>query len=146
MYKPDRAFMGELKRIDRRLDVKFNGRHFVITFNRGYGEPVNIWVVKTESGGFRQPDSRDLGALHRGDLARMRPDEYLRMISQHFEDYREKTKAKFHEEMRNRTKDDNRQLKEAFRQVVLGDPKANATFRRVNVKPKPAIRGKVVLA
>lgn len=145
MYKPDRTFMKDLKFLDRRLDVKFNGQHFIITFDRGHGDPVNIWVVKDEDGGFRQPDSRDLAALHRGDLAKMKPDEYLRMISQHFEEYREKTKAKFRQEMRDRTKDDQRQLKEAFRQVVLGDPKANATFRRVNVKPKPTVHGKAVI-
>ena len=51
--RPDRSFLRDLCLIDRRLSVKFNGSNFVICYDRGYGEPVNILRVKNEDGSCR---------------------------------------------------------------------------------------------
>ncbi|MDP2362835.1 MAG: hypothetical protein Q8M94_03595, partial [Ignavibacteria bacterium] len=75
--RSDPSFVKRLKSMDRRLGVKFNNEHFVIVYDRGYGDPVNIHQVKTEEGRFRQPDNRDLEFLKSGDLENSRMKDRL---------------------------------------------------------------------
>jgi len=132
-YKPDRTFSKDLKRLDPRLATKFNGQHFVITFDRGHGQPVNILVVKGEDGAFRQPDNRDITKLKECDLAREDYRDKFMRVSQHYEQVREKMKKASHETFRDLTKDSKIQLQQAFGRL---SSKANSAFRRVKLKPK----------
>ncbi len=116
-YRPDKTFRQDLKRLDRRLGTKFNGQHFVVTFDRGYGEPVNIWVVKAENGGFRHPDNRDISKLKESDLAREDYRIKFMRVSQHYEALREKARKSRHELFRDLTKDGKRQLRRAYERV-----------------------------
>jgi hypothetical protein len=127
----DRSFMRDLKNLDRRLDVKFNGQHFVVTYDRGHGEPVNIHRVKAEDGGFRQPDQREMVFLKQADLAQGRSmDSRLRELAYESYRMREKIKAKHRENIRDMTKDGKNQLAKAFIQST-NLSKGNATFRRI---------------
>lgn len=117
MYKPDRAFMRELHILDHRLGVKFNGTHFVITFDRGFGQPVNLHVVRSDAGGFRQPDRRDLDFLCQGDMERQTPEERFQKVSKYMEDYAENKRRQAREKFRDLTKDGKRQLAKAYTRV-----------------------------
>ena len=137
MLSPDRSFVRELRNIDRRLGVKWNGLHFVITYNRGYGEPVNILQIKAENGAFRQPDQRDLIRLREGDLASGETmDARLRRLSYISEQARDRLREKTRTDIRDMTKDNKNQLQRAFREVANTGGKANSAFRRITPKPK----------
>lgn len=128
--------MKDLKLMDKRLGCKFNGEHFVVTYDRGHGEPVNIARIKGENDGFRQPDKRDLEFIKSGDMESESVRRRLDRIS-YVAAYEEKMKrqAKVKENMRDMTKDDKLQLKRWFADKH-GDSKGNCEFRRINVKPK----------
>jgi hypothetical protein len=135
MPEIDRSFKRDLRNLDSRLGTKFNGEHFVVTFDRGHGEPVNILRVRGEDGGFRQPDKRDLEIVKGGDLAQGPKMELrLREAAYRAEQQREQAKRKAHENIRDMTKDSKNQLKKAFIQAT-NQSKGNATFRRIDHKP-----------
>ena len=130
MPSVDRSFMKDLKNMDPRLGIKFNDKHFVVTYDRGHGQPVNIYRVKADDGGYRQPDKRDLLVLKAGDLAegdsaevRLRKSAYASELIRREED------RKIHEEIRGMTRDGKIQLTNAFKKA--GGAKANSTFRRI---------------
>lgn len=132
---PERSFMRDLKLIDRRLGCKFNGSRFVVTYDRGYGEPVNIALVKRDDGGFRQPDRRDLEFIKQGDLAQGDTmDSRLRKMAYTSELIRRKAREKSRENIRDMTKDDKIYLDQKFRQLT-NQGKANSAFRRIDPKP-----------
>jgi hypothetical protein len=131
---PDRVFMRDLKNMDKRLGIKWNGQFFIITYDRGHGEPVNIAAVKNEDGTFRQPDRRDLDFLLSGDLERIRPQDHLARVAQYMETVRDRDKAKAKDLIRNLTKDNKIQLMRAMVQLYnLG--KGNSAFRRIAHRP-----------
>lgn len=131
---PDRSFMRDLKLKDKRLGLKWNGSHFVITYDRGYGEPVNISCVKDDTGGFRQPDRRDLEFLYSGDMERTRPQDHLAKVAQYMDAVRKKDKEKAKDLIRHMTRDGKRQLIRAIGQLYnVG--KFNSAFRRVPHRP-----------
>ena len=140
-YRPDQTFMKRLKELDRRLGCKF--RHdlnrFAITFDRVVGPPNEILIVKGEQGEFRHPDQRELKVLCDGDLHRTDIKTRLDKADNYMRDYREKEDAHVADEIRNRTKDDSIQLKNAYRKDfnLGGKP---SEFRRIDLKP----RGKVI--
>lgn len=135
MYTPDRSFMKELKTLDKNLGCKFNGRFFVVTYQRSYGEPVNLYAIKGPDNSFRPPGQKDIEIIAASNIERESPKEKSQRISKHMEDVREKKRKEARENIRNMTKDDRRQLSKAFMQLTnLG--KGNSAFRRVNVKPK----------
>jgi len=128
--------MKDLKNLDKRLGVKFNDNNFVITYERGYGEPVNIHLVKNENGGFRQPDKRDLMILKGGDLAQGdKMETRLKKLAYTSEQIRAKIRKDAKDNIRNMTKDDKNQLMKAFVQRT-NQSKGNAAFRRVTPKKK----------
>jgi hypothetical protein len=136
--RPDRSFMRQLKMIDKRLGCKFNGKHFVITFQaEKYGE-VNIWKVNNETGGFRQPDRRELEIIRESNLERLGPEQRWNLVLAHMEDTRKKRDKSIHDEMRDRTKDGKIQLMRAFANAI-GAGKNNATFRRIIPKSRGLI-------
>ena len=127
---PERGFVKSLKTMDKKLGIKFNGKNFVVTYDRPYGEPANIHLVRTADGGFRQPDTRDLNFIKSGDMENDRLKDRLDRLARHCEDIRAKMKKKGREEIRDMTKDNKVQLKNAFIKANnLG--KANSAFRRI---------------
>ena len=128
---PDRSFMDQMKRMDKSLGIKFNGEHFVITYQARTGLCVNIWKVVSGDGGFRQPDRRDLEILAQSNIENESPEEKQARVSRYMEAEREKDRRRAKEMFRNRTKDDKIQLYDAFGRL-LGDRKHNSAFRRIN--------------
>lgn len=127
---PDRAFMAQLKTMDKSLGIKFNGDHFVITYQVESGPCVNIWKVVAGDGGFRQPDRRDLEILAQSNIEHESPEEKQARVSRYMEAEREKDRRRAKEMFRDRTKDDKIQLYDAFGRL-LGDRKHNSAFRRI---------------
>lgn len=137
MIKPERGFIKNLKSLDRRLDCVFRPEHghFVIRYNRGYGEPVNLHLVKTEGGDFRQPDNRDLKIIYDGDMTNKRAEVELSKRAYELMSMRDRDKEKAKENIRYMTKDDRIQLMNAF-QKAHGLGKNKAAFRQISYKPK----------
>ena len=118
-YQPDRSFLNELKRTDPRLDCRFNGQTFVITYERPCGGSVPIMSVRGEGGGFRQPDQRDIMKLKASDLAREDyREKFMRMgkMSEYLTD-QEQRRRRSKENLRDMTKDGKRQLRRAYERV-----------------------------
>ena len=134
---PPSNFMRHLKSMDRRLDCVFRPEHehFVITYQRPYGEPVNLHCVKASDGGFRQPDNRDLKVIYDGDMSNKRPEVELQKRAYELLSVREESQKKSKEMFRDMTKDDRIQLMNAF-QKAHGVGKNKAAFRPVTYKPK----------
>ena len=131
MYSPDRAFMRKLKALDKRLGCKFNGEHFVITYQRATGEPVNIWKVVDNDGTYRQPDRRDLECIQMSDIEKESPRDKFNRTTAYMAKTREDQKRRAKEEIRDRTKDDRRQLMQGFSKLY-GGGKGNSAFRRIS--------------
>lgn len=137
MPSVDRSFMRELKNLDPRLNCKWEPSHchFVVTYDRAVGEPVNLHCVETENGGFRQPDKRDLEVLWQGDKARGdKPDIRLKKAAYASELMRRERQRKSRENMRDWTKDGKIQLMNGFNKAT-NQSKANSAFRRIDHKP-----------
>lgn len=132
MIKPERGFMRNLKALDKRLDCVFRPEHehFVIVYQRNYGEPVNLHLVKTEDGGFRQPDMRDISFISDGDMNNRRVQDRLQEVSRYLEETREKDKANRKDNIRHQTKLDKIQLMDAFNRAY-GAGKKSPAFRKV---------------
>jgi len=135
MPEVDRSFLKDLRSLDKRLSVKFNGEHHVVCFDRGHGQPVNIYRVKADDGGFRQPDQRDLKVIKGGDLAEG-PKMELRLKKAAYasELMTREAKRKARENIRDMTKDGKNQLAKIYLQAT-NLSKGNATFRRIDHKP-----------
>jgi hypothetical protein len=116
--------------------VKFNENvgNFVVTYERGYGDPVNIYRVRDDSGGFRQPDQRDLKIIKGGDLndgAKM--ETRLKEFAYQSEKIREDQKRKTHDNIRNMTRDDRRYLTQRIAKLT-NTGKGVTAFRQVTPK------------
>ena len=135
MPECDRSFRRDLRNLDSRLGVKWNGQNFIVVYDRGYGDPVNVYCVKEQDGGFRQPDRRDLEIISQGDLARGESmDMRLKKLAYASEKMRERMREKAHENIRDMTKDDATILRQRIGQAAnLG--KYNSAFRRIEHKP-----------
>lgn len=136
MPEVERSFLKDLKSMDRRLGTKFNGRNFVVTYDRGHGEPVNIHLVKAGDGGFRQPDRRDLEIIKGGDLeCGDSMTHRLQRRAYASECMRRDMRRKAHEEIHAMTRDNRRQIINTVLRKA-NERKANSTFRRVELKRK----------
>lgn len=142
----DRSFMKDLKALDKRLDCFFNpdDEVFVVTYKRATGEPVPIAKCggRQPDGSFRQPNQSDLGFVASGDRSKVSLDEHLRKVADYMESFRAKKRADARENIRNMTKDDKIQLKNAAARVADGG-KHNSTFR-VRSKRAPAFGRRLV--
>jgi hypothetical protein len=128
---PDPSFVKQAKTIDKRLGVKFNGDHFVVTYDRGYGEPVNIHRVKAEDGGFRQPDRRDIEFIRSFDMENESCKERLARLAKSSIEIRERLKKTAKDDIRHMTRDNKNQLIKAIVQKD-NSRKGNAAFRRIS--------------
>ena len=127
---PDLGFMNELKRLDKALGIKFNGQHFVITYQVPNGT-VNIWKVVSGDGGFRQPDRRDIEILQQSDIERESAEEKQKRVERYMAAIRAADKKRSAENIRDWTKDGKIQLHRAFARVAGG--KHNSAFRRIPI-------------
>lgn len=132
MPEPDRSFVKDLKNLDRRLGVKFNGEHFVVTYDRGHGEPVNVHRINNDDGSFRQPNKIDLKILKGGDLEGSNEPMKNRLskLAYASELMRRKAREKAREEIRAMTLDNKNQLRRWIAQRANAG-KCNSEFRRV---------------
>lgn len=132
---PNPSFVRDLRNLDRRLGIKWNGEHHVVTYDRGHGEPVNIYRVKGDDGGYRQPDQRDLAVIKGGDLScgdTMK--NRLQKLAYASECMRRDARRKAAENIRDMTKDDRTYLAQRFVQMT-NQGKGNSAYRRVPHKP-----------
>ena len=135
MYTPDRTFVKRLKAEDPKLGCHWNGKHFVVTYDRPYGDPAVIWVVMPDPGQeFRQPDQRDLDAIIASNVERESPDEKHRRVSKYMADFREQIRQRDRDNSRAKGRDNKLQIANAFDRIV-GSGKGNSSFRRIDVKP-----------
>jgi hypothetical protein len=135
---PDPSIVRQLKKVDPKLGVKFNGRNMVVTYDRAVGGPANIHLVQGDYGEFRQPDRRDIEFIRSFDMHNESGRERLLRLSQKSEKIREDLKRKAKENIRDMTKDGRKQLEKAYLQATnLG--KGNSAFRRVKVKSKNTV-------
>ncbi|MFA5340315.1 MAG: hypothetical protein WC332_00920 [Clostridia bacterium] len=120
MITPERGFMRLLKNLDKRLDCVFRKEHehFVIVYDRGYGQPVNLLLVKRDDGGFRQPDMREIAVLSEGDMEKQRVKDRLEKTAKYMHDVRSADDTKRKDMIRNMTKDDKIQLRNAFNKMT----------------------------
>ncbi len=136
---PDPAFVKELKRYDRYLYVEFDREleRFVIRRETAIKPHPKLWIVRDSiSGGFRQPDKRDLDVLVAGDLwrgggvkARILQGERA------MEDARRKQERHVREELDHATRDNKLQLAGAYHRAFnLG--KWGGAFRRIEPKTR----------
>jgi len=129
------SFLKDLKNMDSRLGVRFNGKNFIVTYDRPHGGAANIHCVRTADGGFRQPDQRDLSFIKSGDLENDRLKERLDRMARYCEEERKRTRKNDKDEIRAMTRDSKNQLKNAFTKANnLG--KAKHVFRQVEPKRK----------
>lgn len=137
-YRPDPVFMRDLKAIDSRLDCTWREdiNLFVIIQHRAVGPPWEIFTVEREDGGMRQPDQRELFALHMADVFRIPLEDRLKHGEDYMRDYAEKQDAYNADEIRAQTKEDRRQLMPAVAREFNMGGKNNSTFRRIEHKPK----------
>jgi hypothetical protein len=138
MYQPESSFLKKLKRLDPKLGCKYepSHQHFVITYQRPIGDPVNVLLIESAAGGFRWPNDRDIEALQRGDLQRVSMKDRLKQVAKHMEDERAKSRRTARDNFRNMTKDDRRQLMPAFARLANAGGKNNSVFRRINLAPR----------
>jgi hypothetical protein len=129
--------MKDLKLMDKRLNCHFDSdiERFVVTYQRPYGDPAIVHLIKTDDGGFRQPNRFDLEFIRGGDMENMTVRERMNHVSYYMEKVREKNRRDAKDNIRHMTLDGRRQLKAAFDQIH-GAGKGNATFRRITPKPK----------
>jgi hypothetical protein len=134
--------MRKLRELDPNLGCKFvpSHEHFVITYRRPVGQPVNVWLIQNDSGGFRQPDDRDIRKLQESDIHKVPMKDRLREAAQYMERDREYQRRKRKEEIRDRTKDDRIQLMRAAAKFdsAAGCNKTHP-HRRIDLKPKGKI-------
>ena len=139
MVIPDRSFMNDLNRIDKRLDCYFEADHghFVVTYKREVGMPIPLFMIQDDDGEFRQPDQRDILLLHLGDrhIDGQSVKDHLNHVTSYMADYRTKIRKQGKDMIRDLTKDDKNQLMSAFAKL-WGGGKFNSTFRRITPKPK----------
>lgn len=129
-----KSFLKDLRLMDPKLGVFFNSEHFVITYARPFGAPANIYRVKSETGGFRQPDTRDLIALRKGDLCGEDMKTRLRKLAAYSEDLRAKATAAAKDNIKAMTRENRIQLANAAVQLT-NQGKSNSAFRRIDHKP-----------
>ena len=137
MYKVDRTFRQKLKAIDRRLACTYNPdhEHFVITYQRAWGDPVPIMSIEGPGGCFRQPNEKDLEFICAGDMENMTLNERMNMTAFHFERTREQTRKQSRDLVRQLTRENRRQLMPAFARLTNAG-KFNSAFRRINLRQR----------
>lgn len=125
--------MKRLKALDRRLDCTFyraTGR-FAIVFKRPHGD-IAVFDVRSEAGGFRQPDEREIMALKECDMQHSNEtlNERLTKRAYAMELYQRRQRQKSKQLIRELTVDNKIQFANVFSKAT-GTSKGNSAFRRI---------------
>lgn len=133
----DNAFYKRLKRIDKRLDVRWNRNveRWLIVYVRPNGQDAAMFLVETEANQYRHPDRRDLVRLKAADMATKRVQDMLRESAEYMYSYREKQISQARENIRLMTVDDKIQLMQKFSKLA-GSGKGNSAFRRIQARAR----------
>ena len=134
---PYRGFIKELKQLDSRLGVKFRYdiERFVITWDMPVGPSHELFVVRDERGGFRQPDKRDLLFLCANDLHRTDLRSHLSKTERLIQEFRERQERYEEDEVKGMTADGKIQLMNAYRETFNTGGKPSA-HRRIGLNPR----------
>ena len=127
--------------LDKNLGCHFESghEHFVITYKRAIGKPVPIYLVKNDDESFRYPNRNDIDILKQHDSSKETTQQRMKIIANHMEMARDKSRKDAKDLFRDQTKDDKIQLMNAASRLS-GSGKNNSTFRRITPKPQ----GKVI--
>ena len=131
--RPDWSFMKQLHSLNKKLGVKFNGTHFIITFLTDKFGEVNIWKVVAADGGFRQPDQRELELLRESNLENAGKNERFNLIVEYMKKFHGDARAKRKEDILHATLENRIQLVQGFNRLH-GSGKGNSAFRRIEVR------------
>ena len=130
-----RSFLKDLKLMDSRLNLKFNSKHWVVTYDRPVGEPANIYRIKNDDGSYRPPDTRDLIHLKGGDLCNEDMQTRLRKLSLISERIKAKAKQDAYDNIRSMTLENKTQLANAAVRLT-NQGKGRTGFRQVDYRRK----------
>lgn len=125
-----KSFMKDLRLMDKRLGITWNGRNHIITYQRPQGDAVSVYRIKNEDGSYKPPDARDLIVLRGGDLCGEDMKTRLQHAAAYSESIREKANRDAHDNIRAMTLDNRRQLANTVARIG-NYSKGNSTFRRI---------------
>lgn len=131
----DPSFKNRLREFDPKLEIDFDREthRFAIYRKMPVGDSFKIMVVAGPEGEFRQPDMRDIAALHGADLWRKgRLRDFVRTSEAKILDNMRKEEKEAEDTFREASIDDRIQLRRMYRREVLNEGKANAEYRRVD--------------
>jgi hypothetical protein len=138
-YRPHSSFIKRLHELDPKLGAMFNGEHVVLTYKRATGQPVPIWTVRNDDGGFRIPDQRDIEVLQESDMTKQSMDDRLKKTSKYMQDVRDIREIERKNAIYDMTLDSKHQLKRAYGKIQNPGGKGGRHVRTITPKP----RGKV---
>lgn len=136
----DDLFLKRLKRIDKRLGMQWSREpeRWLMVYDKGNGNFVNMFLIETEDGQYRHPDQRDLVTIRVADLAVKSIDQRLKESAEYMADVRLKDRKNAKDNIRYATLDNKIQLMQAFSKAA-GYSKGNSAFRRIQAKARGEI-------
>ena len=136
----DDLFLKRLKRIDKRLDIHWSDlpERWLMVYDKGGNNFVNMFLIETEDGQYRNPDKRDLVRIRVADLATKSVEQRLRESAEYMAEVRLKDRKDAKDNIRYATLDNKIQLMQAFSKAA-GYSKGNSAFRRIQAKARGEI-------
>lgn len=136
----DDIFLKRLKRIDKRLGMVWQEgpERWVMVYDKGDNDLVNMFLIDTEDHQYRHPDQRDLIRIRAADLVAKDAVARYREAAEYMVNTRKKDRETAKDNIRNMTKDDRIQLMQAFAKLA-GSGKGNSAFRRIQAKARGQI-------
>ena len=136
----DDLFIKRLKRIDKRLDMHWSRgpERWLMVYDKGNGNFVNMFLIETETYQYRHPDKRDLVRIRVADLATKSAERRLKESHEYMTEARIKDRKDATENIRLMTLDSKVQLMQAFSKAA-GYSKGNSAFRRITAKARGEI-------
>ena len=136
----DDLFIKRLKRIDKRLDMHWSREpeRWLMVYDKGGKNFVNMFLIETEDGQYRHPDSRDLVRIRVADLATKSAEKRLKESAEYMVEARLKDRSDAKDNIRHMTLDNKIQLMQTFAKAA-GYSKGNSAFRRIQAKARGEI-------
>lgn len=133
-------FIFRLKRIDKRLDMQWSRKpeRWLMVYDKGNSNFVNMFLIETEDGQYRHPDNRDLVTIRVADLATKSAELRLKESAEYMADIRLKQRKDTKDNIRYMTLDNKIQLMQTFAKAA-GHSKGNSAFRRIKAKARGEI-------
>jgi len=143
---PDHAFVRRLREFDPELYVEFDRamERFVIRQRaKALQRPLDVIVVQSDDGDFRQPDSRELKALFGSDIRRISLEERQRRSADYMRDYKDRQERNAADDLMHATRLDKIQLVKTYQRAANeGKGTSVGTFRPVRPRPHGKVFGK----